>query len=295
MRLGIAPHSLRAVPGPALLRGGRRARPDRPGRADPHPRRRAGQRGARTAWPGRGRRPVEWLLEQAPGRCALVPGACDPYDRRRDRGGWPRAARSPACARPPRPISATACSRASYLAAGGRFGIGSDSHISVSPIEELRWLEYGQRLRQLAAGRGRAPARAALRRPALARGARRRRPGARPPIGRLAPGCRADLSCSTPIIRRWSAGPATALLDAWCSPATPTRSATSWSAAAGWSGTAGTSGATTSSGAIAPRSGASRRDARPVRRRRDRLPDLLDVEVQQRDARRSTRNSRSCR
>lgn len=34
----------------------------------------------------------------------------------------------------------------SYLADGGRFGIGSDSHISVSVIEELRWLEYGQRL-----------------------------------------------------------------------------------------------------------------------------------------------------
>ena len=33
-----------------------------------------------------------------------------------------------------------------YMAAGGRFGIGSDSHISVSPVEELRWLEYGQRL-----------------------------------------------------------------------------------------------------------------------------------------------------
>ncbi|HEY6431746.1 MAG TPA: formimidoylglutamate deiminase [Acetobacteraceae bacterium] len=33
-----------------------------------------------------------------------------------------------------------------YMAAGGRLGIGSDSHISVSPVEELRWLEYGQRL-----------------------------------------------------------------------------------------------------------------------------------------------------
>ena len=28
----------------------------------------------------------------------------------------------------------------------GLFGIGSDSHISVSHVEELRWLEYGQRL-----------------------------------------------------------------------------------------------------------------------------------------------------
>jgi len=33
-----------------------------------------------------------------------------------------------------------------FLAAGGAFGIGSDSHVSHSPIEELRWLEYGQRL-----------------------------------------------------------------------------------------------------------------------------------------------------
>jgi formimidoylglutamate deiminase len=34
-----------------------------------------------------------------------------------------------------------------YLAAGGAFGIGSDSHVSVSPVEELRWLDYGRRLR----------------------------------------------------------------------------------------------------------------------------------------------------
>ncbi len=35
---------------------------------------------------------------------------------------------------------------APFLEGGGRFGIGSDSHISQSPVEELRWLEYGQRL-----------------------------------------------------------------------------------------------------------------------------------------------------
>ena len=33
-----------------------------------------------------------------------------------------------------------------FLTGGGKFGIGSDSNISVSPVEELRWLEYGQRL-----------------------------------------------------------------------------------------------------------------------------------------------------
>ncbi|NWE37010.1 amidohydrolase family protein, partial [Pseudomonas gingeri] len=33
-----------------------------------------------------------------------------------------------------------------FLAQGGRMGIGSDSHVSLSVVEELRWLEYGQRL-----------------------------------------------------------------------------------------------------------------------------------------------------
>jgi len=34
-----------------------------------------------------------------------------------------------------------------FLAQGGVMGIGSDSHVSLSVVEELRWLEYGQRLR----------------------------------------------------------------------------------------------------------------------------------------------------
>ena len=33
-----------------------------------------------------------------------------------------------------------------FLDHGGRIAIGSDSHISINPFEELRWLEYGQRL-----------------------------------------------------------------------------------------------------------------------------------------------------
>ena len=33
-----------------------------------------------------------------------------------------------------------------YLDHGGRWAIGSDSHISIDPVEELRWLEYGLRL-----------------------------------------------------------------------------------------------------------------------------------------------------
>jgi len=80
-----------------------------------------------------------------------------------------------------------------YLEAGGCLGIGSDSHISVSPIEELRWLEYGQRLvtrhRNIAvsatnASVGETVFSAALHGGAQAAGAR---------IAALAPGARADL------------------------------------------------------------------------------------------------------
>ena len=47
-----------------------------------------------------------------------------------------------------------------YLAEGGAFGLGSDSHITVDPTEELRLLEYGPRLTDrgrnlLAGGEGR--------------------------------------------------------------------------------------------------------------------------------------------
>lgn len=33
-----------------------------------------------------------------------------------------------------------------FLSNDGRIAIGSDSHVSINPFEELRWLEYGQRL-----------------------------------------------------------------------------------------------------------------------------------------------------
>lgn len=80
-----------------------------------------------------------------------------------------------------------------YLAQHGRFGIGSDSHVSLSVVEELRWLEYGQRLRDQRRNRlygqdqpmvGRALFDAALSGGAQALGQ---------PTGELAVGKRADL------------------------------------------------------------------------------------------------------
>jgi formimidoylglutamate deiminase len=80
-----------------------------------------------------------------------------------------------------------------YLAAGGRWGIGSDSHVSHSPVEELRWLEYGQRLvhqrRNVAATPARRDVALNLWQDALSGGAQ----AAGRPVGALVQGRRADL------------------------------------------------------------------------------------------------------
>ena len=80
-----------------------------------------------------------------------------------------------------------------YLAQGGRWGIGSDSHVSQSPVEELRWLEYGQRLihqrRNVAATPARRDVALNLWQDALLGGAQ----AAGRPVGALLQGRRADL------------------------------------------------------------------------------------------------------
>ena len=79
-----------------------------------------------------------------------------------------------------------------YLDAHGAWGIGSDSHISVSPVEELRWLEYGQRLvtrsRNVAADEGTPSVGQTL----LRGVAESANASTAKPIGQLAPGRRAD-------------------------------------------------------------------------------------------------------
>ena len=81
----------------------------------------------------------------------------------------------------------------SFLAQGGRLGIGSDSHVSHSAVEELRWLEYGQRLlhqrRNVAVSGGQRRVGDFLWQAALQGGAQ----AAGRPVGALAVGKRADL------------------------------------------------------------------------------------------------------
>jgi len=80
-----------------------------------------------------------------------------------------------------------------FLAQGGVFGIGSDSHVSQSAVEELRWLEYGQRLqhqrRNIAVSDAQRNVGDFLWQGALRGGAR----AAGRPVGALASGLRADI------------------------------------------------------------------------------------------------------
>lgn len=94
----------------------------------------------------RNARPVEWLLDHAPvdARWTLVHATHTTPEETR------RVAHSGAtvsiCPTTEANLGDGLFPLRTYLDAGGRFAIGSDSHISVSPVEELRWLEYGQRL-----------------------------------------------------------------------------------------------------------------------------------------------------
>jgi len=141
----------------------------------------------------RGARPVEWLFEHADvdarwclvhathlteaealqlARSGAVAGLCPTTEANLGDGLFPLA---------------------DYQDAGGTLGIGSDSHISVSPVEELRWLEYGQRLstrhRNIAARHEGDSVGETLWRAALRGGAR----ASGRPVGELCEGARADL------------------------------------------------------------------------------------------------------
>ena len=102
-----------------------------------------------------------------------------------------------------------------YLDCNGSFGIGSDSNVSVSPTEELRLLEYGKRLKRkrrnvLADGPGRSTGRGLFSR-ATSGGAHALGLNA----GVIAPGARADMVVLDPEHPRLTGRKDDAILDAW--------------------------------------------------------------------------------
>lgn len=143
--IGVAPHSLRAV-SPDALRLCATLRPDRPLHmhlAEQLPE-------IEEVRAAHGLRPVEWLLEHcAPDRrwtLIHLTHMTDDETRRLAATG----AVAGLC-----PITEASLGDGIFNAtvwrdAGGRLGFGSDSNIRISLVEELRGLEYSQRLRDTA-------------------------------------------------------------------------------------------------------------------------------------------------
>jgi formimidoylglutamate deiminase len=187
-RTGLALHSLRAVP-PDLLN----AALDRADDGAPiHIHIAEQRREVEDCLSWSGKRPVDWLLDNA----AVDARWCLVHATHMEEREVARLAESGAvaglCPTTEANLGDGLFPLRAYLDRGGRLGIGSDSHISVSPVEELRWLEYGQRLvsgeRNVAGAPGASTGRA-LYEAALAGGAQ----ACGRPIGSLAPGKRADL------------------------------------------------------------------------------------------------------
>ncbi|MEO7916069.1 MAG: formimidoylglutamate deiminase [Dokdonella sp.] len=153
VRIGMALHSLRAVPTDAMtavLDGASRLGPSRsgfPASMMPihiHIAEQVAEVDECIAV--HGARPVQWLLDQASvdARWCLIHATH--LDEREVAELATSGAVAGLCPTTEANLGDGLFPLGEYLAQGGIIGIGSDSQISVSPIEELRWLEYGQRL-----------------------------------------------------------------------------------------------------------------------------------------------------
>lgn len=144
-RVGVAPHSLRAVPREAL-RDVARLRPDMP----IHMHIAEQEAEIREVLGAYGKTPIRWLLEAE----EIGPRWCLIHCTHMTPDETEALARSGAvaglCPITEANLGDGIFDGARFLEAGGRFGIGSDSNIRIALSEELRLLEYSQRLRDRA-------------------------------------------------------------------------------------------------------------------------------------------------
>ncbi len=143
--LGLAPHSLRAVPPDSLaaaVEGLTALSPQAP--IHIHIAEQTQEVDDCIAWSGQ--RPVEWLLQHAPvdARWCLV------HATHMTPAEYAAAARTGAvagiCPTTEANLGDGLFDMPLWLQHGGRWGVGSDSHACVNAAEELLMLEYGQRL-----------------------------------------------------------------------------------------------------------------------------------------------------
>ncbi len=141
-RVGIAPHSLRAVP-PEILAA---ALDGVDARAPVHIHIAEQVKEVEDCVAWCGARPVEWLLSNAPvdDRWCLVHATHMTDSETGELAA--SGAVAGLCPTTEANLGDGLFALPEFQSAGGRWGIGSDSNVSISPVEELRWLEYGQRL-----------------------------------------------------------------------------------------------------------------------------------------------------
>ena len=144
-RVGLAPHSLRAV-GPESLAEAVAGLASMDSDAPIHIHIAEQTREVEDCIAWSGKRPVEWLLDThdvGPRWCLVHATHMTPEETRALAA---TGAVAGLCPTTEANLGDGLFPLEAWLEAGGRMGIGSDSHVSVSPVEELRWLEYGQRL-----------------------------------------------------------------------------------------------------------------------------------------------------
>ena len=192
MRLGIAPHSLRAVSGDDLKRL-KIQLGHLPADTPWHIHAAEQQQEVQQCVDATGMRPVQWLLEEI----GIDQHWCVVHATHMTSDETFALARSGAvaglCPSTEADLGDGLFDAQRFLAAQGVFGIGGDSHVSTEPWLELQLFEYGQRLfrqrRNLLGGEVGQSVGAALFKRALEGGAR----ALAQPVGRIAIGARADL------------------------------------------------------------------------------------------------------
>lgn len=143
--VGIAPHSLRAVDKNSLLAAVAHVRA-LDAQAPIHIHIAEQQKEVADCLVHYGQRPVQWLLNNADLDqywCLIHATHIDEQERK---GIIASQAIAGICPTTEANLGDGIFPTSEFLIDNGTFAIGSDSHISVNPIEELRWLEYAQRL-----------------------------------------------------------------------------------------------------------------------------------------------------
>jgi len=143
--VGIAPHSLRAVDKESLLSAFEHVRSFDPN-APVHIHIAEQQKEVNDCLSHYQKRPVQWLLDNAPldkHWCLIHATHIDESERK---GMIDSGAIAGICPTTEANLGDGIFPTTEFVGEGGTWAIGSDSHISVNPVEELRWLEYAQRL-----------------------------------------------------------------------------------------------------------------------------------------------------